>query len=78
MATKTTEAPEAPEAREDAPLLDLSDAAVKRMIARAKQRGYVTFEELNEVLPAGFDQHRADRRHDGDAVRDGHQCHRGR
>jgi RNA polymerase primary sigma factor len=39
------------ESREDAPLLDLTDQAVKRMITRAKQRGYVTFEELNEVLP---------------------------
>jgi len=36
----------------DAPLLDLSDAAVKRMIAKAKTRGYVTYEELNKVLPS--------------------------
>ncbi|MGL4638054.1 MAG: RNA polymerase sigma factor RpoD [Beijerinckiaceae bacterium] len=32
--------------------LDLSDAAVKRMIKAAKKRGYVTMEELNEVLPS--------------------------
>jgi RNA polymerase primary sigma factor len=50
LATKATEASETPE-NQDAPLLDLSDQAVKRMIAKAKQRGYVTFEELNEVLP---------------------------
>ncbi|MBY0447653.1 MAG: RNA polymerase sigma factor RpoD [Hyphomonadaceae bacterium] len=36
----------------EAPLLDLSDAAVKRMIKLAKQRGYVTHEELNKVLPS--------------------------
>ncbi len=36
----------------DAPILDLSDAAVKRMIAKAKTRGYVTIEELNKVLPS--------------------------
>jgi RNA polymerase primary sigma factor len=51
LATKATETTETPETQ-DPPLLDLSDAAVKRMIAKAKQRGYVTFEELNEVLPA--------------------------
>jgi RNA polymerase primary sigma factor len=32
--------------------LDLSDAAVKRMIKVAKKRGYVTMDELNEVLPS--------------------------
>jgi RNA polymerase primary sigma factor len=32
--------------------LDLSDAAVKRMIKAAKKRGYVTMDELNEVLPS--------------------------
>ena len=35
----------------DSPLLDLSDAAVKRMIKLAKARGYVTLDELNAVLP---------------------------
>src|SRR3954451_3958574 len=35
----------------DAPLLDLNDASVKKMIARAKKRGVVTYEELNEALP---------------------------
>ncbi len=32
--------------------LDLSDAAVKRMIKAAKKRGYVTMDELNEVMPS--------------------------
>jgi len=55
MATKATERDEgettAPEQTSDGPLLDLSDAAVKRMIKLAKKRGYVTYDELNEVLP---------------------------
>ena len=36
----------------DGPLLDLSDAAVKRMIKIAKKRGWVTHDELNAVLPS--------------------------
>ena len=35
----------------DSPVLDLLDAAVKRLIKVAKARGYVTYGELNEVLP---------------------------
>ena len=35
----------------DSPVLDLLDAAVKRLIKVAKSRGYVTYDELNEVLP---------------------------
>src|SRR5438270_823667 len=35
----------------DAPLLDLNDAAVKKMIARAKKRGIITVDELNSALP---------------------------
>ena len=33
-------------------MLDLSDAAVKKMIKQAKKRGFVTFDQLNEVLPS--------------------------
>ncbi|MEQ1770895.1 MAG: RNA polymerase sigma factor RpoD [Devosia sp.] len=36
----------------DSPLLDLSDAAVKKLIKVAKKRGYVTYEELTAVLPS--------------------------
>ena len=36
----------------DSPLLDLTDAAVKRMLKAAKKRGWVTQEELNAVLPS--------------------------
>src|SRR5262249_40878576 len=35
----------------DSSVLDLLDAAVKRLIKVAKSRGYVTYDELNEVLP---------------------------
>ena len=38
-------------AEKDSPLLDLSDAAVKKLIKAAKVRGYVTFDALNAVLP---------------------------
>ena len=34
------------------PLLDLNDAAVKKMIKAAKKRGYVTYEQLNAVMPS--------------------------
>ena len=45
---------EAPDATPDSPLplLDLSDAAVKKMIKQAKKRGYVTHDQLNAVLPS--------------------------
>src|SRR6201989_441345 len=36
----------------DAPLLDLNDASIKKMIARAKKRGIITVDELNEALPS--------------------------
>jgi RNA polymerase primary sigma factor len=35
----------------DGPLIDASNQAIKKMIAKAKERGYVTYDELNEVLP---------------------------
>ncbi len=52
MAAKDTEN-QKPEESQDAssPMLDMSQAAVKKMIAAAKARGYITCEELNEVLP---------------------------
>src|SRR3974390_2301182 len=51
--TATAEAPEveAPAAT-DGPLLDLTDAGVKKFIKQAKTRGYVTMDELNKVLPS--------------------------
>ncbi len=53
MATTTNnEEANAPAEAPDGPLLDLSDASVKKLIKLAKARGYVTYEELNEVLPS--------------------------
>src|SRR4051794_26882593 len=40
-----------PHAHDDGPLLDLGDSAVRRMIKLAKQRGYLTIDELDQVLP---------------------------
>jgi RNA polymerase primary sigma factor len=40
------------EAPSDGPLLDLTDAGVKKFIKQAKARGYVTMDELNKVLPS--------------------------
>ena len=36
----------------DRPILDLSDSAVKKMMKKAKENGYVTFDELSDVLPS--------------------------
>ena len=47
---KATETPEKDAPDTPLPLLDLSDAAVKRMIKQAKKRGYVTYEQLNAVM----------------------------
>src|SRR6476469_5822320 len=35
----------------DAPLIDLNEASIKKLIARAKKRGVLTYDELNEALP---------------------------
>ncbi|MFT3723710.1 MAG: RNA polymerase sigma factor RpoD [Hyphomonadaceae bacterium] len=47
-ATKRKSAPEAT----DGPLLDMNDATVKKFIKSAKARGFVTYDELNKVLPS--------------------------
>src|SRR3989442_12567894 len=56
MATKTAPAaqPEATDAREegpDAPLLDTLGAELKKLVQKGKERGYVTYDELNAALP---------------------------
>jgi len=52
MSSNTAEA-ETPETTQgDGPLLDLTDAAVKKFIKQAKARGYVTMDELNKVMPS--------------------------
>ena len=37
----------------DEPLLDMTDKAVKDLVKKARKAGYVTYDELNEVLPSG-------------------------
>src|SRR5258707_4484825 len=49
-ATPEKDAPETPDT--PLPLLDLSDAAVRKMIKAAKKRGYVTHDQVNAVLPS--------------------------
>jgi RNA polymerase primary sigma factor len=54
MATKASETTETTENREetgDRPLMDANSAAIKKLILRAKERGYITYEELNQILP---------------------------
>ncbi|MCG8594363.1 MAG: RNA polymerase sigma factor RpoD, partial [Kiloniellales bacterium] len=55
MASKASEAvAETTEAREESgegPLMDATRAAVKKMMQKARERGYITYDELNQVLP---------------------------
>src|SRR5476649_1166853 len=55
MATKTAAVaqPEAAETQEgpDAPLLDTLGAELKKLVQKGKERGYVTYDELNAALP---------------------------
>ena len=48
--TNVAEAPEAASEPGDAPLLDLNDAELKKLVARAKKRGYITVDALNSGL----------------------------
>ena len=52
LAEKEVPETEAPETAPDSPLLDLLDAAVKKLIRSAKKRGYVTHDQINSVLPS--------------------------
>src|ERR1043166_1217721 len=50
--TKTNAAePEEKTETGDAPLIDLNEASLKKLMARAKKRGYITYDEINEALP---------------------------
>jgi RNA polymerase primary sigma factor len=54
MASKVASVADAAETREEAaeaPLLDQIQVAIKKMMARGKERGYVTYDELNAALP---------------------------
>jgi RNA polymerase primary sigma factor len=55
MATKVASGAETAEGRDEAVegvLLDIQSAAVKKLVARGKERGYVTYDELNAALPS--------------------------
>jgi len=55
MATKVANGAETVEGRDEAVegvLLDIQSAAVKKLVARGKERGYVTYDELNAALPS--------------------------
>ncbi|MBU2090128.1 MAG: RNA polymerase sigma factor RpoD, partial [Alphaproteobacteria bacterium] len=55
MATKAAASEDKEEARDDqndAPLIDNIGAAVKRLIQKGKERGYITYDELNAALPS--------------------------
>src|ERR1700747_911976 len=49
---KAADAPEKDSTDAPSPLLDLSDAAVKKEIKTAKEGGFGDFDQLNEVLPS--------------------------
>src|SRR5580698_6887159 len=54
MASKVASVAETAETREEAaeaPLLDQIAVAIKKMVARGKERGYLTYDELNAALP---------------------------
>jgi len=51
MAAKDSDDHDKPETEENDISLDMSQAAVKRMIGDARERGYITYDQLNAVLP---------------------------
>ncbi|MDG2243724.1 MAG: RNA polymerase sigma factor RpoD [Rhodospirillaceae bacterium] len=54
MATKAATKTDQKEEREegDSPLLDSTNASVKKLIQKAKEKGYITYEDLNSALPS--------------------------
>ncbi|MDA7787846.1 RNA polymerase sigma factor RpoD, partial [Sphingomonadaceae bacterium] len=51
MATKAKTASKKKQAAEDAPLIDLNESSLKKLLTKAKRKGYITNDELNEALP---------------------------
>ena len=51
MAAKDTEEQQKPEEQDSETMLDMSQAQVKKMIADARERGYITYDQLNQVMP---------------------------
>ncbi len=40
-----------PAVTEDAPLIDMNESGIKKLLTKAKKRGYLTYDELNEAMP---------------------------
>ncbi|RLK11096.1 RNA polymerase sigma factor RpoD [Ruegeria conchae] len=51
MAAKDTNEDRKSDEQEQEISLDMSQAAVKKMIAEAREKGYITYDQLNQVLP---------------------------
>ncbi len=51
MAAKDTDDRNKQDDQDNEGMLDMSQAAVKKMIAEAREKGYITYDELNQVLP---------------------------
>ena len=53
MSTKTANSAERKTASEpaDGPLLDKIKTNIKKLLAKGKERGYLTYDEINQVLP---------------------------
>ncbi len=51
MAAKDTTEDRKPDEQDQEVGLDMSQTAVKKMIAEARERGYITYDQLNQVLP---------------------------
>ena len=51
MAAKDTDDQNKTDVQDGDISLDMSQAAVKKMISEARERGYITYDQLNTVLP---------------------------
>lgn len=51
MASKAKDKGDKDRENGDAPLIDLNETSIKKLITKAKKRGYITYDELNEALP---------------------------
>ncbi|MEL6607835.1 MAG: RNA polymerase sigma factor RpoD [Pseudomonadota bacterium] len=51
MAAKDTNDDRKQDADANEPMIDMSQAAVKKMIGEAREKGFITYDQLNQVLP---------------------------
>ncbi len=52
MSPKDEDQTETERTESPGPMLDMSQADVKKMVTKAKAKGYITYDELNRVLPS--------------------------